>query len=142
MKRFLCRIAVLLAVLGCCTACFTTMAALTAAVVLSNITPGERVNLSGRTVEALAPQGQAALMRTEGGDVVCIVYQFKEYKDNLRIKDKFVRGGLYAYTAADGKQQYVPIFIRVKDYKQLWPVAVDLDVNKESLPDQPELREA
>ena len=80
MKRFLCRIAVLLAVLGCCTACFTTMAALTAAVVLSNITPGERVNLSGRTVEALAPQGQAALMRTEGGDVVCIVYQFKDFQ--------------------------------------------------------------
>lgn len=141
MKRFLCRIAIVLAVLGCCTACFTTMA-LTAAVVLSNITPGERVNLSGRTVEALAPQGQAALMRTEGGDIICIVYQFKEYKDGQRVKDKFVRGGLYEYTPSDGKPQYLPIFIRVKDYKQLWPVAVDLDVNSDPLPDQPELREA
>ena len=140
MKRLLCRIAVLLAVLGGGTACFTTMAL--TAVVLSNITPGERVKLSGHTVEALAPQGKAALMRTDGGDVICIVYQFKDYKNGQRIKDKFVRGGLYEYTAADGKRQYLPIFIRVKDYKHLWPVAVDLDVNRESLPGQPELKEA
>ena len=84
MKRLLCRIAVMLAVLGGGTACFTTMAL--TAVVLSNITPGERVKLSGRTVEALAPQGKAALMRTDGGDVICIVYQFKDYKNGQRIK--------------------------------------------------------
>jgi len=140
MKRFLCRVAIVLAALGCCTACFTTMAL--TAVVLSNITPGERVELSGRTVAPIASQDCAALMRTDGGEVVCIVCQFKDYKDGQRVKDKFVRGGLYEYTPSDGKPQYLPIFIRVKDYKQLWPVAVDLDVNSDPLTDQPELREA
>ena len=124
--KIICAAIVLLA----CSSCFTTLAV--TAVALSNIVPGERVTISGYTVQSVEPHGQAALLKTDGGDVVCIVYGFGKYRDGKRIKDKFIRGGVYQYTDADGSELFAPIFLRVKDYKQLWPVAVKLDVNADS----------
>ena len=128
MKRIL-RIAALLGTLCLSTACLTTMAL--TAVVLSNIAPGERITLSGRTVGAVGEDEVSALLQTDTGDTICIVYQFDKYKDGLRIKDKFIRGGLHQYTDADGIVRYAPIFIRAKDYKKLWWVAARLDVNRQ-----------
>jgi len=107
------------------------------AVVLSNITPGERVTISGRTLEQVHPQ--AALLQTNNGETVCIVCNFGSYKDGMKVKDKFIRGGLYQSSGPDGASQYVPIFIRKKDFKALWWVAADLDVNAKSEPQQPEV---
>ncbi len=127
MKHFL-RIAALVTTLALSTGCLTTLAL--TAVVLSNIAPGEKITLSGRTTGAVGEDSQAALLRTDSGDTVCIVYQFDKYRDGTRIKDKFIRGGLYQYTDQDGTERYAPIFIRSKDYKKLWWVASELDINR------------
>jgi len=121
------RIVALLSALVLCTGCITTMAL--TAVVLSNITPGEKVVLKGRVTGSVPEQEKAALMQTGTGDTVCIVYDFKKYKEGQRIKAKFIRGGLYKYTDTQGTERYAPIFIRAKDFKTLWWVAVSLDVN-------------
>lgn len=128
MKRIL-RLTALLSTLCLGTACLTTMAL--TAVVLSNIAPGEKISLSGRTVSLVGEDPVAALLQTDSGDTICIVYQFDKYKDGLRIKDKFIRGGLYQYTDPDGTVRYAPIFIRAKDYKKLWWVAAGLDINRQ-----------
>ena len=123
------RIVALVSTLFVLTSCFTTLAL--TAVALSNIAPGEKVKLSGRTIEQIPAVDQAALMRTSNGDTVCIVCDFKDYKDNQRIRGKFVRGGLYQYTGPDGAECYAPIFIRSKDFHKLWWVAVELDVDSQ-----------
>ena len=118
MKRIALRISALVVALMALTSCFTTLAL--TAVALGNVVPGERVKLQGRTVQAVDPAGQCALLLTDNGSTVCIVYQFNKYKDGKRISGKFIRGGLYQYSDPDGSQRYAPIFIRVKDYKKLW----------------------
>ena len=133
--RRLFSITALLATLFLCTACFTTMAL--TAVVLSNITPGEKVTISGRTLEQVNPQ--AALLQTDNGETVCIVCAFNNYKDGMKVKSKFIRCGLYQYTSPDGSERYAPIFVRKKDFKTLWPIAADLNVNAKSDPQQAEV---
>ena len=133
MRKIILRAAALLVALMALTSCFTTLAL--TAVALSNVVPGERVKLSGRTIQAVEPAGQCALLRTDNGSTVCIVYQFSKYKDGKRISDKFIRGGLYQYNAPDGTELYAPIFLRVKDYKKLWPIAVQLDANRQQSED-------
>ena len=110
--------------------CFTTLAL--TGVVLSNIVPGEKVTLSGHTCGQIADSNQCALLKTDGGETVCIVYDFGTYRDGKRIKDRFVRAGLYRYTSDSGTELYAPIFIRKKDYKRLWPLAAELDVNSQA----------
>lgn len=122
------KILVLLAALVTVSSCFTTLA-LTGAV-LSNIVPGEKVTLSGHTTSQIGDSNQCALMKTDGGDTICIVYDFGTYKDGKRIKDRFVRAGMYQYKNENGTELYAPIFIRKKDYKNLWPLAVQLDAGR------------
>jgi hypothetical protein len=137
MKAFL-RPLSLIIVLCLCTACFTTLAL--TAVVLSNITPGTKVQISGKTIGQIPSQPQAALLETDGGGTICIVYDFVRYKDGKKIKDKFVRGGIYQYEDPDGTEHYVPIYTRAKAYKTLWPIAAELDVNTvEEEPTRPEV---
>lgn len=122
------KILILCAALVGVSSCFTTLA-LTGAV-LSKIVPGEKVTLSGRTIRQIGESNQCALMQTEGDVTVCIVYDFGTYKDGKRIKDRFVRAGMYKYENENGTELYAPIFIRKKDYNRLWPIAVQLDAGK------------
>ena len=116
------------AVLLSCTSCFTTLAL--TGVVLSNIVPGEKVTLSGRTISQIGNTNQCALMRTDNGDAVCIVYDFGTYQDGKRIRSRFVRAGLYEYESDSWTKLYAPIFIRKKDFNRLWPLAVELDAGR------------
>ena len=133
MKTLL-KILALGAALIAATSCFTTLAL--TGVVLSNIVPGEKVTLSGRTSGQIGDSNQCALMTTDSGETVCIVYDFGTYKDGKRIKARFVRAGMYRYQNNNGTELYAPIFIRKKDFKRLWPLAVQLDANRSTDPGQ------
>lgn len=115
-------------VLLVCSSCITTLAL--TGIALSNMVPGEKVTIKGYTTERIGDSNQCALMETDSGETICIVYDFGTYKDGKRIKDRFVRAGLYRYFTDNGAERYVPIFIRKKDYKRLWPIAVELNVNQ------------
>ena len=115
-------------VLFVCSSCITTLAL--TGIALSNMVPGEKVTIKGYTTERIGDSNQCALMETDSGETICIVYDFGTYKDGKRIKDRFVRAGLYRYFTDNGAERYVPIFIRKKDFKRLWPIAVDLNVNQ------------
>lgn len=136
MKTLL-RTVSLIAVLCVCTACFTTLAL--TAVALSNLTPGEKVTISGVTAGQIPSQPLAAFFEADGGGTICIVYDFVCYKDGQKIKDKFVRGGVYEYKDANGTVRYAPIFIQAKQFKNLWPVAAQLDVNSVEESTQPQV---
>ena len=122
------KILILFATLAGVSSCFTTLA-LTGAV-LSKIVPGEKVTLTGYTTGQIGDSNQCALMQTDGDATVCIVYDFGTYQDGKRIKDRFVRAGMYKYQNENGTELYAPIFIRKKDYNRLWPLAVQLDAGK------------
>ena len=84
-------------------------------------------------------QPLAAFFEADGGGTICIVYDFVRYKDGQKIKDKFVRGGVYEYKDANGTVRYAPIFIQAKQFKNLWPVAAQLDVNSVEESTQPQV---
>ena len=131
------KIIILCAALAGVTSCFTTLA-LTGAV-LSKVVPGEKVTLSGQTVRQIGDSNQCALLQTDGDATVCIVYDFGTYKDGKRIKDRFVRAGMYKYQNENGTELYAPIFIRKKDYNRLWLLAVQLDAGKPASSGQSEV---
>ena len=133
MKNLL-KILAICAALITVSSCFTTLAL--TGVVLSNIVPGEKVTLSGRTSGQIGDSNQCALMTTDSGETVCIVYDFGTYKDGKRIKGRFVRAGMYRYENENGTELYAPIFIWKKDFKRLWPLAVQLDARQPESPGQ------
>jgi len=133
MKKLL-QIIALCAALVTVSSCFATLAL--TSTVLSNIVPGEKVTLKGETIQQVGDTNQSALMKTDSDATVCIVYDFGTYKDGKRIRDRFVRAGMYRYNSPSGTELYAPIFIRKKDYKKLWPVAVQLDAQVQSHPGQ------
>lgn len=105
MKNLL-KILAICAALITVSSCFTTLAL--TGVVLSNIVPGEKVTLSGRTSGQIGDSNQCALMTTDSGETVCIVYDFGTYKDGKRIKGRFVRAGMYRYENENGTELYAP----------------------------------
>lgn len=117
--------------------CITTLAI--TGIALSNMVPGEKVTIKGYTVGQIDGSSRCALMETDSGETICIVYDFKTYKDGMRIKDRFVRAGIYQYVADNGAERFVPIFIRKKDFKRLWPLAVELNVNQQDQTRAPEV---
>ena len=120
-----------------CSSCITTLAI--TGIALSNMVPGEKVTIKGYTTGQIEGSSQCALMETDSGETICIVYDFKTYKDGMRIKDRFVRAGIYQYVADNGTERFVPIFIRKKDFKRLWPLAVELNVNQQDQTRAPEV---
>ncbi len=120
-----------------CSSCITTLAI--TGIALSNMVPGEKVTIKGYTTGQIEGSSQCALMETDSGETICIVYDFKNYKDGMRIKDRFVRAGIYQYVADNGTERFVPIFIRKKDFKRLWPLAVELNVNQQDQTRAPEV---
>lgn len=135
--KTLSRILVFCAFAIVCSSCITTLAI--TGIALSNMVPGEKVTIKGYTTERIGDSNQCALMETDSGETICIVYDFKTYKDGMRIKDRFVRAGIYQYVADNGTERYVPIFIRKKDFKRLWPLAVELNVNQQDQTRAPEV---
>ena len=131
------KILAFMVVLFVCSSCITTLAL--TGIALSNIVPGEKVSLNGYTTGQIGDSNQCALMETSSGETICIVYDFGTYKDGMRIKDRFVRAGIYKYVTDNGAERYVPIFIRKKDFKRLWPLAVELNVNQQDNTRPPEV---
>lgn len=135
--KTLSRILVFCAFAIVCSSCITTLAI--TGIALSNMVPGEKVTIKGYTCGQIEGSSECALMETDSGETICIVYDFKTYKDGMRIKDRFVRAGIYQYVADNGTERYVPIFIRKKDFKRLWPLAVELNVNQQDQTRAPEV---
>lgn len=71
-------------------------------------------------------------MSTDLNDVVCIIGDFTEYYDGMRINDYFRRSGTYEYRSVTGSLRYVPIFVRSRDYKKYLVIAEELDAQRES----------
>lgn len=86
------------------------------------------VSLSGKTLQQINRHG--ALFVTDLNDVVCIVTDFDDYFDGMRIKGNFRRWGTYEYRSVDRTIHRVPIFIREKDYRKYIVIAEELDANK------------
>ena len=72
-------------------------------------------------------------MVTEKNDVVCIILDFEEYYDGMRINDHFRRYGTYEYLYVDGTLHYAPIFVRAKDFKKYQVLAEELSASKNQL---------
>lgn len=88
------------------------------------------VNLSGKTIQRISRH--SALMVTDLNDVVCIIYDFDDYYDGMRIKGGFRRSGTYEYLFSDGTIHYAPIFIREKDYRKYKIIAEELEASTAS----------
>ena len=128
--RKLMKILALCAAVIASSSCLATLAL--TGVVLGNVVPGEKVTLKGRTTGQIGDSGMCAFLETDSGATVCIVYDFGTYKEGKRIRDRFVRAGLYKYTSDKGTELYAPVFIRKKDFKRLWPLAVQLDAGNQA----------
>ena len=128
MKSFF-RFLVILVTIASCSSCITS------AIVSSNrrhINDIDRrnVHLTGKTVQKVGRH--SALMSTDLNDVVCIIGDFTEYYDGMRINDYFRRSGTYEYRSVTGSLRYVPIFVRSRDYKKYLVIAEELDAQRES----------
>lgn len=74
----------------------------------------------------------AALMSTNLNDVVCIIGDFTDYYDGMRINGQFRRFGTYEYRYFDGSLHYAPIFIYSRDYRKYLVIAEELEAQRES----------
>ena len=74
----------------------------------------------------------SALMSTDLNDVVCIIGDFTDYYDGMRINGHFRRSGTYEYRYFDGTLHYAPIFIHSKDYRKYLVISEELEAQRES----------
>ena len=106
-----------------CTSCVTMTIATVATTAYAMAASNTR--LKGKTLERIGDK--AALMETRDGDIVCIVYPFKEYSDGMKVNAKFRRGGYYEYQDESGSARRVPIYVQSKNLSSLVDTAISLD---------------
>jgi len=69
----------------------------------------------------------AALVVTDKNDVVCVIYDFDDYYDGMKIKGRYHRCGTYEYLFSDGSIHHAPIFVKENDLKKYKIIAEELD---------------
>ena len=120
MKRFL-HITILLFITICCTSCFTLMT-------IAAIDHQNRVELGAdlgkkeaffklTTFQKISDY--AALATTGAGEVVCVIANFDNYYDGLRLSGRFVCQGTYSYVTITGVQKYVLVYVFKRDLDTL-----------------------
>lgn len=130
IMKTLVRLIVCLVVVFSCSSCITAMIVSSSRKQINNI-DSKNVHLTGKTLQKVGRHG--ALMVTEKNDVVCIILDFEEYYDGMRINDHFRRYGTYEYFYVDGTLHYAPIFVRAKDFKKYQVLAEELSASKNQL---------
>ena len=103
MKRLIFALFFALACTSCITMTVATVATTAYAMAASN------TRLKGKTIEGIGDK--AALMETRDGDIVCIVYPFKEYRDGMKVNAKFRRGGYYEYQDESGTARLASVAV-------------------------------
>lgn len=126
MKSFF-RVITCLLVLFSFSSCITSKIVSNAKKQANNINK-KSVRLTGKTVQMINRHG--ALMVTDNNDIVCIVYDFDEYYDGMKINGRFHRCGTYEYLFSDGTFHYAPVFVREKDYRKFKIIAEELDATR------------
>ena len=121
--RAILRILTCLLILASCTSCLTSRA-VSHSRSHQNSIDSKRTTLSGKTFQRLSRH--AALASTTQGDVVCIIDDFTDYYDGMRIKNRYKRYGTFEYRSYDGIIHYAPIFVRLKDFKKYRIIAEEL----------------
>ena len=61
----------------------------------------------------------AALAYTGNGDVVCVIDDFGDYYDGMKVFDMFIKEGTYSYLTASGANKTVLVYSRKKNRKAL-----------------------
>ena len=110
-----------------CTSCVTSLIVASQKKQANNINKTS-VRLSGKTVQLI--NRHSALVVTDKSDVVCVIYDFDEYYDGLKIKGRFRRYGTYEFLFSDGTIHYAPIFVREKDFRKYMIIAKELGATK------------
>jgi len=109
-----------------CTSCITMTLATVAATTAYALGAGT-TRLKGNTITRI--DDKAAVMRTNKGELVCIVYPFKGYHDGMKVNAKFRRGGEYEYYHESGNRLLIPIYLESKHIGDLIETAIAIDVH-------------
>ena len=121
--RAIFRILTYLVILASCSSCLATRHA--------SHSRGHRNNLDMKTATITGKTFQrigrhVALTTTTSGDVVCIIDDFSDYYDGMRIKNRYKRSGTFEYRSTGGIIRYAPIFVRQKEFKKFQYIAEEL----------------
>lgn len=127
------RILICLVAATLCTSCITSAIVSHSRKQVNNL--GKKsASLSGKTVQLI--NRHSALMVTDNNDVVCIITDFDDYYDGMKIKGRFRRWGTYEYLSFDGTTHLAPIFVQEKDYQKYKVIAEELGATKVNSPDK------
>lgn len=121
--------AIFAAILLACTAvssCITlTVASVASSAVYALATRNTRIK--GNTTRQV--NENAAVLITNKGEEVCIVYSFDgKYKNGMKINAKFRLGGVYEYSDSVGDVHRIPIYVYSREIEKLAPTAMELDI--------------
>lgn len=115
MARYINIVISLIVVLFTCTSCFTMM-------VLASASGSPKLGSNRMKTEVKAFQriaGPAALATTSNGDVICVIADFGEYYDGIKLEGTFYRKGTYSYVNTNGANRTVLVYIYGPDKKKL-----------------------
>lgn len=127
MRSLLRAIILILAVLVC-SSCITMMVTSSKKKQTNNL-DRKVVSITGKTVQRVGRQ--SALVLTDKNDVVCVIDDFGDYYDGMRIKGRYRRHGTFEYVFSDGARRFAPIFVRSKDYDKYMIIAEELGASRE-----------
>lgn len=121
--------AIFTAILLACTAVSSCITLTVASVATSAVYALAKSNtrIKGNTTRQI--NDNAAVLITNKGEEVCIVYSFDgNYKNGMRINAKFRLGGIYEYSDSVGDKHRIPIYVYSKEIEKLAQTAMELDI--------------
>lgn len=120
MKRNLLITFSLICALICCSSCFTLMTL--ASIDKENVATGKDFGKKEARLELTTFQkiaNYAALASTGSGEVVCLIADFGEYYDGMKLSGRFIGQGTYSYTTVSGVQKHVLVYVYKQDIERL-----------------------
>ena len=118
--RFLLKVIPFICVIFSCTSCYTLMTL--AAIDKDNVVMGKDLGKKEARLELTTFQkiaNYAALASTGKGDVVCLIADFGEYYDGMKLSGRFISQGTYSYTTVAGVQKHVLVYVFKQDMERL-----------------------